>query len=115
MKDLTEVYHCPPTWELVDSIVIDNVDYNHGLGTGGESAWQSSCLKSGRSNVTGHNHSISGYRFHTMSDGRTLFSMKVGGGCDDKSIAMAYGKFLIQRRQCLVVGSLLMVINPKLI
>ena len=93
LRDLKDVYQCPPKWETCESIDIDGVNYNHGIGTGGDSSWQAYCLKIGKSSVSGHTHSISGYRFHRLDNGRHVFSMKVGSGCDDESIAMAYGKW----------------------
>ena len=93
LRTLEDVYLCPPKWTVCESIDIDGVNYNHGMGTGGDSSWQSYCLKIGKSSVTGHTHSIAGYRFTRLDNGRHVFSMKVGAGCDDDSIAMAYGKW----------------------
>jgi predicted phosphodiesterase len=92
MKDLAEVYHCPPGWEIVDSTEIDDVFYFHGESVGGLSSWQDYPLKTNQSCVCGHMHSIGGVRYHQRADQTQVFILETGAGVNDEAYAFAYGK-----------------------
>jgi len=83
-KDVLEV----PNWNFVDEIVIDNVLYQHGIG----SKAHIKAIKNMMSTVGGHHHT-DGYIQYFVGKTNKVFGMQVGCAVDIKSYAMAYGKW----------------------
>lgn len=92
VKPLNEIYDCPPTWNIVPEIVVEDVLYTHGEGGGGQNGWQNLCIKQGKSVAFGHFHGVGGVRYWQNKFKEQKFSLAVGCGVDEEAYAMAYGK-----------------------
>ena len=77
-----------PNWEYAEEFIIDDVLYTHGTGRKADVRMQQDLI----STVQGHYHSES-YIKYSVGKRNKLFAMQVGCGVDDKSYAMAYGKY----------------------
>ncbi len=77
-----------PNWEYAEEFLIDDVLYTHGTGRKADIRMQQDLI----SIVQGHYHSES-YIKYSVGKRNKLFAMQVGCGVDDKSYAMAYGKY----------------------
>jgi hypothetical protein len=91
MKPLNEVYEMPDGWEIVDTVVIDDILYHHGGTATGVNGFRNDAEARMRSTVTGHNHSNFGVSY-TATDQELVYGLAVGCGVDNNSMAMAYGK-----------------------
>lgn len=80
-----------PTWKWVSNIVIDNVYYVHGHGTGGGNVCPALSAAKSRmqSVVMGHYHSIAGV-LYAAGPTQMIFGMNVGCLVDHKHPAMSY-------------------------
>ena len=87
LKSISEVLNTP-NWEFSEEFIIDDVLYIHGIGRKAINRMNADII----SVVQGHYHS-EGYINYTVGRSKKLFSMQVGCGVDDKSYAMAYGKY----------------------
>jgi len=83
-KDVLEV----PNWNFVEQIEIDNVSYEHGIG----SKAHIKVVKNMQSTVQGHHHTDAYVQWKVGSNAK-VFGMQVGCGIDKNSYAMAYGKW----------------------
>jgi metallophosphoesterase superfamily enzyme len=86
-KELGEVLMVP-NWNFVDSIIIDEVYYSHGLGMNSTARVKSQF----QSCVSGHYHSLCYIQFFEGYD-KTLFALQTGIGIDQKAEAFKYGKW----------------------
>jgi hypothetical protein len=86
VRDLNEVLETP-NWDFVESIMINNVDFNHGEGGTAKTRMKNEMT----SQVQGHRHSEF-YLQYNISPALSVFAMQVGCGVNTKSYAMAYGK-----------------------
>lgn len=77
-----------PNWRFTEEVIIDNVMYIHGIG----SKAHIRARKNFMSTVQGHHHTEC-YVQHFVGKRDRFFAMQVGCGVDDKSYAMAYGKW----------------------
>lgn len=76
-----------------DYIVIKdrNILLEHGIGSGGKYGAFNTAMAKRSSYCQGHIHSQAMVKYHVNYSSR-IFGMNVGAGCDDKSLAMRYGK-----------------------
>ena len=87
LRSISEVLNTP-NWEFSEEFIIDDVLYIHGIGRKAVGRMNADIT----SIVQGHYHS-EGYINYTVGRSKKLFSMQVGCGVDDKSYAMAYGRY----------------------
>lgn len=87
IKDFKDVLNVPD-WNFVDSVVYDDVFYHHGIG----SKAHIKALKNMQSTVGGHWHTECYVHWYVGNNSR-VFGMQIGCGIDNKSYAMAYGKW----------------------
>lgn len=86
-KELSDVLNVP-NWNFVDSIMIDDVYYTHGMGMNSVARVKSNF----KSVVQGHYHSLCHIQFFEGHD-KTLFALQTGIGIDQKAEAFNYGKW----------------------
>ena len=86
VRSYNEVLNAPG-WKFVESIVIDNVLYQHGEGGTARTKMRKELM----STVQGHLHT-QGYVDFQVGRNYKIFGMQVGCGIDKDSYAMAYGK-----------------------
>jgi len=86
IKDYSEVIEAPG-WKFVDSLIIDNVLYQHGEGGTARTKMRKELI----STVQGHLH-IQGYIDFQVGRNYKIFGIQTGCGIDHESYAMAYGK-----------------------
>lgn len=87
IKTMNEVLKAPK-WKFVDSVVMDNVLYVHGDGSGQA---RSRYKKELMSVVQGHWHT-SAYIDWSVGRNLKMFAMQIGCGIDKNSYALAYAK-----------------------
>lgn len=87
VKSISEVLNTP-NWIYEEEFNINDVLYIHGTGRKATSRMISDIT----SVVQGHYHSES-YISYSVGKYRKMFAMQIGCGVDDKSYAMAYGKY----------------------
>lgn len=91
MRD--RLFERPPGWEAVDSVVIDDVLYTHGVGCGGGvNGPRLLATRRAQSCVVGHFHHNAGVQTIPMRDGAQRFGMGVGCLIDRKQYAFEYAK-----------------------
>lgn len=96
LKTMPELYNMPDGWLVVDSIIIDDVLYKHGIGSGGMHGAYNSARRQCMSVVQGHTHSNAGV--HNIATPQKLwFGMNVGCGIDINAYAFLYGKYMENR------------------
>jgi hypothetical protein len=76
-----------PNWKFVESIVINDINYNHGEGGTATTRMKNEL----QSQVQGHLHSEA-YVQYACGLNHKVFGMQVGCGIDRRSYAFAYGK-----------------------
>jgi len=86
IKSFNDVLNAPH-WDFKDSVVIDNVLYQHGVGGTARIKMKKELM----SVVQGHLH-LQGYIDYQVGRNYKIFGMQVGCGIDKDSYAMAYGK-----------------------
>jgi len=85
LKSFNELYCLPETWEASMRHVIDDVIYEHGVGSGGMYGAKNTALQYGKSFVQGHTHRFGGSFYHYRDDGSSMFGLNVGClASDDK-------------------------------
>lgn len=84
-------------WNWTHEVIIDDVLYSHGEGTG-TSLYPAynKMKKMGMSCVLGHFHAAGGIKW-LVNPLRRMFGLDTGCLVDDKSMAFAYGKFTVIR------------------
>ena len=90
LRDFAEVWNTP-NWIWDWEFLIDDVVYTHGTRMSGIHPAYTNMRKMATSLVLGHNHSAAGIKY-LVNARRRLFSMDVGCGVDDSSLAFVYGK-----------------------
>ncbi len=91
LRSLNEIYELPKTWVFSDHHEIDNVWYEHGLGSTGMYGAKNTALKYRMSYVQGHTHANAGV-FHMTAPKDSIWAMNVGSGVDERHLQMRYGK-----------------------
>jgi hypothetical protein len=91
LKTYEEIWQAPSGWVWAHSVVIDNVLYEHGIGSSGKNAALNRAIDNRMSLVMGHAHSWGGVQY-TANVNSMIFGMNVGCGIDINAYAMAYGK-----------------------
>ncbi|MCP4640613.1 MAG: helix-turn-helix domain-containing protein [bacterium] len=83
----------PRSWEAVDSVVIDDVMYTHGVGAGGgKHGARRMAAERGQSCVIGHFHQSAGIGIVATRDNAQRFGLTVGCGIDRHTYAFEYCK-----------------------
>tara|TARA_R110000851_G_scaffold131220_3_gene265059 strand:+ start:355 stop:1062 length:708 start_codon:yes stop_codon:yes gene_type:complete len=97
LKSYNEVLGTP-TWDWVERIVFDGVQYTHGEGGSARTKAKNDMM----STVQGHIHTQCYVEYNSGS--KIVFSMQIGCGVDRDSLAMSYAKaFKSQQIACGVV------------
>lgn len=91
LKPFKEVYQLPKGWNVVESIILDGVVFEHGIGSCGKFGAFNSAIKERMSFVQGHQHSGGGVMYSANSRD-IIFGLNVGCGIDTTAYAFAYGK-----------------------
>ena len=86
MRSMGEVLKTP-SWDYVDSVIIDNVKYVHGTGRKARQRAKDDFM----SIIQGHYHSESYIEFF-VGEKYKYYAMQVGCGMDRQSYASAYGR-----------------------
>ena len=95
LKNPNELYGLPKGWNvhpLYYVIEEKNTLVEHGIGSGGMYGCFRTALKKRGSFVQGHTHAHAMVKY-AANHASTIFGMNVGCGCDDKALAMRYGKY----------------------
>jgi predicted phosphodiesterase len=95
LKDFSSIWDTPD-WSWNWEFIIDDVCYTHGTGCGGIYPAFNKMRSTGTSYVMGHTHANAGIKWEASTRHR-LFGMDVGCGCNDRSMAFAYGQFARRR------------------
>jgi hypothetical protein len=97
MKDISEIFGLPDTWEWADEHFIDGVKYTHGLDCKlGSNGHYASTTKHRCSVVYGHAHSFAGVVYSaTKKD--LLFGFNAGWLGDENHMAIRYAKHFPNR------------------
>lgn len=90
MKSYNDMVGLPKTWDFKTHHIIDNVYYEHGLGSSGTYGAKNTSLKYRMSYVMGHTHANAGV-FYNAGPKDMIFGMNVGAGCNASAVAMKYG------------------------
>lgn len=96
LKSQKELYEMPKGWNMVEDIIIDNVLYKHGVGSGGMHGAYNSARRQCMSVVQGHTHSFAGTQ-SIATPQKLWFGMSVGCGIDVDAYAFLYGKYMENR------------------
>lgn len=91
LKSYNELLGLPDTWDFQTHHIINDVYYEHGLGSGGMYGAKNTSLKYRMSYVQGHTHANGGV-FYNAGPRDMIFGMNVGSGCDSSAVAMKYGQ-----------------------
>jgi len=91
LKTYREIWEAPDGWTWTHEAILDNVVYQHGIGTSGKNAALNKAMANRQSTVIGHVHSWGGVQY-TSGPNDTIFGMNVGCGIDENAYAMAYSK-----------------------
>jgi len=90
LRDYSEMWKTPG-WGWVNDIIIDDVYYYHGVGSGGLYPAFNKARSMGMSVVSGHTHAAAGV-WWTASPRHRFFGLNVGCGIDIEQLAFDYGK-----------------------
>lgn len=91
LKSFSELWDLPPTWKVVDEIIIDDVLYTHGIGCNGKDGAINKAIQERLSVAIGHQHSFGGCKY-IANKRDIIFGLNVGCGVDIDALAFAYGK-----------------------
>ena len=91
LKSYNELLGLPEGWDFQDKHIIDDVFYEHGLGSGGMYGAKNTSLKYRMSYVQGHTHANAGV-FYNAGPRDMIFGLNVGSGCNSSATAMKYGQ-----------------------
>ena len=91
LRGFSKLLNLPPTWEIKESHIEDNVLYKHGLNCGGKDGAINAAITERMSTVIGHQHSFAGCKY-IANHRDIIFGMNVGCGIDIDAYAFAYGK-----------------------
>ena len=96
LKSTQDLYQMPNGWDVVDSVIIDDVLYKHGIGSGGMHGAYNSARRQCMSVVQGHTHSFAGVQWISTPQ-KLWFGMSVGCGINIDAYAFLYGKYMENR------------------
>lgn len=102
LKNNHELYQMPEGWDMAESVIIEDVLYKHGIGSGGIHGAYNSAKRNCMSVVQGHTHSFAGVKYIATPQ-KLWFGMSVGCGIDIDAYAFLYGKYM-ENRPILGVG-----------
>jgi len=91
LRNLNDIYELPKTWEFKNHFEINDIWFEHGIGSSGMYGAKNTALKYRMSYVQGHTHANAGI-FHMTSPKDSIFAMNVGAGVDESHLQMRYGK-----------------------
>ena len=96
LKNFGDLIQAPKEWIFAERHIINDVIYEHGIGSNGDMAAVNRAKENRMSTVMGHGHSFAGVRY-LSSTKDTIFGMNVGCGINEESYAAAYGRFQSRR------------------
>lgn len=96
IKSEHELYEMPDGWKIGEDVIIDDVLYKHGTGSGGMHGAYNSARRQCMSVVQGHTHSFAGVKWISTPQ-KLWFGMSVGCGIDIDAYAFLYGKYMENR------------------
>jgi len=96
LKTPQELYEMPDGWTIDESVILDDVLYKHGVGSGGMHGAYNSAKRQCMSVVQGHTHSYAGVKYISTPQ-KLWFGMSVGCGIDIDAYAFTYGKYFENR------------------
>ncbi len=99
LKPIKEVFGMPKNWKVTarfGRVIIDDVQYKHGEGAGGNTPAINQAKQSMRSSVIGHFHASFGVNWYACDDMR-IFGCSAGSLCDANHLAQQYGQKYIKR------------------
>jgi len=96
LKSNQELYKMPSGWKVVEDVIIDDVLYKHGIGSGGMHGAYNSARRQCMSVVQGHTHSFAGVKWISTPQ-KLWWGMSVGCGIDIDAYAFLYGKYMENR------------------
>jgi len=91
MKDVKELWQLPEDWTVTESVEVNGVLYEHGIGSSGQYGAKTNAQQMGMSYVCGHTHA-GGSVFYMSNPNKMWFGLNAGCGIDISSYAMRYGK-----------------------
>lgn len=103
LKTLNDIYDLPSTWVWKTRWDIDNVIYEHGLGSNGMYGVKNTAIKIGSSYVQGHTHAH-GAVFDIPQVRRRLSAMNVGALIDKNKYQARYAKNIYKVEMSLGCG-----------
>lgn len=103
MRPINDIYGLPDSWEWDWRWDINNVIYEHGLGSNGMYGAKNTAIKLGSSYVQGHTHAYAGV-FDIPQARRRLCAMNVGCMMDENKYNARYGKNVFKVPMSLGVG-----------
>lgn len=92
IRGVKEMYNMPKKWKIVDSIVLDDVIYEHGVGSSGKDSALNTAIQCRMSYVQGHAHSYLGCKYNA-NPSNIIYGLNVGCGIDIKAYAARYGMY----------------------
>lgn len=96
LKSNRDLYEMPKGWNMVEDVVIDDVLYKHGTGSGGMHGAYNSARRQCMSVVQGHTHSFAGVQWIATPQ-KLWFGLSTGCGIDIDAYAFVYGKYMENR------------------
>lgn len=96
IKSQRDLYEMPKGWDVVEDVVIDDVLYKHGTGSGGMHGAYNSARRQCMSVVQGHTHSFAGVQWIATPQ-KLWFGLSTGCGIDIDAYAFVYGKYMENR------------------
>lgn len=91
VKSFPELWNFPDGWQWNVSYTMNEVEYVHGEGNGGNTPALLRAKNQMFSVVSGHIHTASGVWYHKGKT-KSVFGLNVGCGIDPRAYAMAYAK-----------------------
>lgn len=91
IRNMSQLFNLPYTWNIVEEIVINDVYYQHGVGNGGLYGAANLAKIMSMSSVMGHLHSC-GFCHYLSNPTKLWFGLAVGCGIDIKAYAFRYAK-----------------------
>lgn len=92
IKGTKELWNLPKGWDVDEQVILDNVKYEHGIGSRGINGAVNNAVASMMSTVIGHQHSFGGIQYRSNAH-NLIFGLNVGCGIDIDAYAFRYGKY----------------------
>ena len=96
LKGTKELWKLPKGWDVDEQVILNDVKYEHGIGSTGVNGAANNAVASMMSTVIGHQHSFGGVQYRSNSK-HLIFGMNVGCGIDIDAYAFRYGRYAKHR------------------